>query len=102
MKDKVAREFMGKKLILPFILIVLLALIIFYIPPENSNIVILFIFLFSFLIYLSLSVLFNKKIGLISAFFVGLFLSVNYLVGFEIINTILLISLFFALKILMK
>ncbi len=79
--------------------------IVFFTKPDSVYIVILLILIVTFLAYTVLTV-FSKFVSATSRYlvtlFIGMFLLINYLAGFQLINTILLISFIIGLSLLTK
>jgi hypothetical protein len=73
-----------------------------FIPPTRAEIVILFIILSAFLAYAISTYFVPKRFQLLIGFYILLFLGLNYLVGFEIVNTVLLTSFIMGVAFLLK
>ncbi len=81
-------------------LLIIITLWIYFIPPINIFTiapVILFLTLF-----VSLFTDFNKKLQIFSTIFIFLFLTISYLVGFDLISTTILLSFIIVLSTLFK
>ena len=79
--------------------------IVFFTKPDSIYIVILLILIVTFLVYTVLTVFskfVNTSIRYLVTLFIGMFLLINYLAGFQLINTILLISFIIGLSLLTK
>ncbi|QQS43787.1 hypothetical protein IPM65_06655 [Candidatus Roizmanbacteria bacterium] len=91
----------------PFILIglsVLLGLLLWKIPPSNIIIISFFIVITTLIVFLITSFFQYRPVQLVMTLFTPLVLALSYFVGFDIINTLLLLSFIIALTklILMK
>ncbi|HRN71433.1 MAG TPA: hypothetical protein PLS49_09740 [Candidatus Woesebacteria bacterium] len=74
---------------------------VYFIPPNNSFAVIPFILLVTTIISLLFS-FFGKKIHVFSTLFVLVFLFMCYFIGFDIINTLVLLSFIIGLSTLFR
>ncbi len=81
-----------------FISSVLLAVIFAFIPPSNPLVVICVVAIATSIVYTTTSFLKRPKLTIIFTSFTLLFLVITYLVGFDIMNTILLLSFIIALS----
>jgi predicted membrane protein len=72
------------------------------IPPTNSILVGLFILLITLLIYTIASVFLVLKYQILITAGIFLFLTINYIAGFQLLNTLLLISFIIGISILMS
>ena len=96
------RRKISYKIIGALLLLFSIGAIVFYIPPKNVYIIFtLIIFLTLFLYYL-LSFFIDKKKTILWSSFVFIFLLINYLLEFNLINTALLFFLFVALTFLLN
>ncbi len=84
-----------------FILMGILAAWIYFIPPSNSMAVITFIVLTTSIFSLIASY-FGQKMHTFSTIFVFSFLLMSYSIGFDIINTLVLLSFIIVLSTLFK
>lgn len=87
--------------ILVFILLGVLAAWIYFIPPSNSLAVIPFILLMTSILSI-LTSYFGRKIHVFSTIFVFSFLLMSYSIGFDLINTLVLLSFIIVLSTLFK
>jgi hypothetical protein len=93
---------MVKRIVPTTINLLLLIGVILFIPPKNAYYISLFIFV-AFLFWLSFFKIFlSRKDSFLVTILVVSFLIINYLVGFSLLNTILLICLFITVKVLLK
>lgn len=90
------------KLIAILFLIGMLGYSFYFIPPMNIVVVIGIILLATLITYLISSYFVAKKFQYIAAFSLFLFLFINYLVGFDILNTVLLVSFIIGLALIVK
>lgn len=74
------------------IIVAVLAGIIVKIPPSNEIVVFAMIGLTTLLTYLISLLFLSKKYLILTVVYVFLFLTINYLVGFQLVNTLLLLS----------
>jgi len=72
------------------------------VPPFNLPVIGLFSILFSLLSFLLSSFFLPKKLSYVVATGVLLFLLIDYLIGFQIINTLLLFSFMLGIAFLLK
>ncbi|OGK38549.1 hypothetical protein A3F03_03305 [Candidatus Roizmanbacteria bacterium RIFCSPHIGHO2_12_FULL_41_11] len=84
------------------LLIVFLIVYAYYVPPQNLFLVLPFILFLSIAIYIMTSFFLNIKIRQLTTLAVFLFFLINYWVGFQILNTILLVCFIIGLAILIK
>jgi len=91
-----------KPLVFALVLLIAIAGIIFFFPPKYPLLVYIVILLIGLATYLLLGSFLRRKRALIIFIIVLLFLSVNYLVGFNLLNTGLLVCLLIALNLLLK
>ena len=80
----------------------LLAAIVFFVPPTHFVIVFAMIVISTYIVYLGASYFVIKKFQYIAALSIFLFLLINYLVGFDLINTILLLSFIIGMTVIVK
>src|SRR5438045_2484267 len=85
------------KTFVSFLLFVLVLIIFIWISPLNLFIIASFYILLASIISLSLSLFLPKKYCYLVFFFILVFLLLNYFIGFNSINSILLLSFFTAL-----
>ena len=83
------------------ILIILLYIVVF-LPPSNIYFILIFTALFSSLIFIISDLLIKTKVKYLPAIFVFLFLTISYLAGFQIVNTLLLFSFIIGLFFLIR
>ncbi|QQG44801.1 MAG: hypothetical protein HYW86_02725 [Candidatus Roizmanbacteria bacterium] len=76
--------------------------LIFIIPPSNVGIIFTAIILFSLIISLLNSFFLKRKYILLVSVSLFVFLTINYLIGFQLLTTVLLISFIIGVIILMK
>lgn len=84
------------------VLLLILAAMVWFVPPQHISIVAVFIGIATFFIFLLSGFTRSRRIRFIAPLFTFLFLSLNYFVGFELMNTILLISFIIAVSLLFK
>lgn len=95
-RKRVVRHYKGLVHIAIIIsLAVVIGLMIWLIPPSNMFLVSLTIFLITLFCYV-LTGLISRRIQIATTLFIPLFFSLNLLVGFEILNTVLLGSIIIA------
>ncbi len=96
--------FTDLKPIILTVLILLLGLLLWKIPPSNIIIISLFVVITTLIVFFTTGFFRYKPIQLVMTLFTPLFFALSYLVGFDIINTLLLLSFIIALSklILMK
>lgn len=91
------------KLVFALILVGLLGLFVrFTSPKENIAAVVGFILLATLLAYTASSFFLSKKYSILSAVFTFLFFVISYVVGFQLLNTMLLLSFIIGIAILIK
>ncbi|OGK23364.1 hypothetical protein A2954_03710 [Candidatus Roizmanbacteria bacterium RIFCSPLOWO2_01_FULL_37_12] len=90
------------KWVFPVLLSTSIAVFIIFIPPENQIVITLLILLVSLLCYFLLNYFLQKKITLIFSIFVFLALLLLSLKLLDLINSILLLSLFVGIVTLLK
>jgi len=83
-------------------LITVTALMVRFVPPSNVFVVFLFIALVSTAVFTMTGYTGSKRIQAMATAFIFLQLSINYAIGFDVINTILLISFIIAVSKLFK
>jgi|GEM_PF-6861448 len=77
-------------------------LFVIYTTPQSPAVVIAFVLLVSLGIIQLASILFNRKYSRLIGLFSALFLLLNAFVGFNALNTLLLLSFFVGLEIMLK
>src|SRR5437867_972283 len=87
-------------LLLPLAIVTILFLI--YVAPTDLFRIVVFIFLLSSLLGVTVSFFAPKKYQALCFLFVASFLLLNYLVGFTLVNNLLLLSLFLGLTFLIR
>ena len=75
---------------------------VFFLPPQNSIVVWGFIVLSAILTYFVTSLFLKRSHTLLLTFFIASFLSINYLSGFQFVNTILLVCFIIGIAIFIK
>ncbi|OGK10009.1 hypothetical protein A2767_00015 [Candidatus Roizmanbacteria bacterium RIFCSPHIGHO2_01_FULL_35_10] len=90
------------RLFLPIFLIFLISGFIFFIPPVNLPVILLLILLISIFSYFLLKIFLPKKIVLSTTVFVLIFLILSSLKLLDLMNFILLLSLFIGIFTLLK
>lgn len=90
------------KLALSVVLLVLNLVFLIFLTPNSLGLIFLFIISFAGLLAILSSWLLPKKDSLLIFLFFSSFLTVNYLAGFDLLNTALLISLFVGVRFLVK
>ena len=93
--------FRDNKYIFLLLLICILVSWVYFVPPATPLAVIPFILLLTSIFFITASV-FNTKIQFFSTLFFLLFLSLSYLIGFDLINTIVLLSFIIGLSTLFR
>lgn len=76
--------------------------LLFFVEPTSLYIVVLFIMLATVLSYLLSSQFLTKLYQILIPVFVLIFLTMNYVAGFQIINTIFLVSIIIGVYILIN
>ena len=84
------------------ILAVIILVQLFFVPPTNTLIISAFTISITGFIYLLSSYFVELKYQYIITLFVFLFLTINYLVGFDLMNTALLVSFIIGLALIVK
>ncbi|MBP7967346.1 hypothetical protein KAZ66_03665 [Candidatus Woesebacteria bacterium] len=101
--QRIARKTPFSISLIMFIFITILTfLYVWFIPPFNMLVIIPFIFLLTSAIYIGAGFFLKKKYQVLCAVFVASFLLLNGLIGFDLINTILLLSFIIAVSFLFK
>jgi hypothetical protein len=93
-------EFMLKKIILIGVLLVAIVILIFITSPESISMVGTLIFLVSLLAYVVASLFLPVKKAILAPLFLGVFLTLNLIIGFDLLNTILLLCFIIGLSLL--
>jgi len=93
---------MIKRIIPAIVYFLLLAGIFVFLPPKNFYYVFLFVLVVGLFSLSFLKIFLSRKNSFLATLFIMSFLIVNYLVGFSLLNTILLICLFITIKVLLK
>ncbi len=75
---------------------------LFFVEPTSVYIVVLFIVLITLITFIVSSLFIARKYQYLVTTFIFSLLTMNYLAGFQILNTILLISIIIGLAILVK
>lgn len=83
-------------------LILLIGGYLVYIPPTSLFIVVPLILLICIVLFLITGLFAKKKFQILVTLFCGVFLLMNTLIGFDLINTILLLSFIIAIGFLLK
>jgi len=91
-----------KPLALALVLLSVVAGVIFFFPPKYPLLVYIVILLIGLASYLLLGSFLSRKRAAMTFVILALFLSLNYLVGFNLLNTGLLVCLLIALNLLLK
>lgn len=81
-----------------FTLVLILGLLLWKIPPSNIIIISFFIVITTLVVYLATDFVRYKSLKIVLTLFTPLVLILSYAVGFDIINTLLLLSFIIALS----
>lgn len=80
-----------------------IGIMVLYVPPDHIGIIALLIVLISFTSFYVTALLTNNKYTrILVACFIGVFLAMNAAIGFNLLNTALLLSFIIGLKLVLR
>jgi|GEM_PF-1977618 len=91
-KRRIRQQATSLKPMLLFFLILGSTVMVWFVPPAHISVIILFIFMVTMISYLASTYVFSKKRQIMITSFVLLSLILSAILGFELLNTLLLLS----------
>jgi len=91
-------QFTDSKPFILFGLVLILSLLLWKVPPSNMIIITFFIVITTLIVFFATGLFRYKPIQLIMTLFTPLVMILSYVIGFDIINTLLLLSFIIALS----